>query len=174
MTNLARRARRSPFRRPLGPCLALSLLAFAAACTDAAPETGDATDSNELSSALAFRDGEPTIRFVSPTDGQTVSGPVRVEIETSNIELAPSGSSHDGEGHWHLLIDRDCIRAGELIPSEVDSVHVGSGEASAEFSLAPGRHELCAQVGDGFHVAVAITDSITINVAEPVTDPAAP
>jgi len=128
----------------------------------------DSTQGPELdpamSEALASRDGVPSIRIVSPAPGATVRQNLTVRVETENVRLAPAGTTHDGEGHWHLLIDQGCLDSGTVIPADEVTVHVGDGTDSVTVELAPGRHELCAQLGDGFHVAVAVTDSIEIDV----------
>ena len=108
--------------------------------------------------------GPPTIEVVEPADGATVTSPFTVRVTTKNMELAPAGRTLDGEGHWHVMVDGECLAAGEVIPKNDSHLHVGSGEDSAEFDLAPGRHTLCVQLGDGFHVAVSVTDVVQINV----------
>lgn len=120
----------------------------------------------ELSPALSARDGQPTITIVSPADGATVEPTFDIEIEVENINLAPKGRTADGEAHFHVLVDRDCLEPGLVIEDE-EAVHVGNGLSKVELELNPGSHELCVQLGDGFHVAVAVTDTINVVVAGP-------
>ncbi len=139
------------------------LALFLGACGDAEEARGPELQP-EMSEALASRDGEPSIRIGRPEPGATITQAVTVRVETENVRLAPAGTTHDGEGHWHLLIDQGCLDPGTVIPSDTVTVHVGDGTDSVTVDLSPGRHELCAQLGDGFHVAVAVPDSIEIEV----------
>ena len=135
-----------------------------AACSDATPEA--VSEQSQLSPALAFREDDPSIVFTNLADGDVVTSPVRVEIETNGVTLAPAGDTKDGYGHWHLLIDRGCVEAGQQILEEPDSLHIGTGDDHLTVDLEPGTYELCAQLGDGFHVAVNITDTIMVEVVE--------
>jgi hypothetical protein len=40
------------------------------------------------------------------------------------------------------------------------------GEPSAEVVLEPGEHALCVQAGDGTHVALDLSDQVTIDIVE--------
>lgn len=131
-------------------------------------EVSPATEQTEphLSEALTIRSGDPWIRVANLDDGARITSPFTIEVETGGMVLGPAGSSHDGTGHWHVLIDRGCMMPGDPIPKDERSLHVGTGADTLEVELPPGRHRLCIQVGDGFHVAVAITDVIDIEVVE--------
>ncbi len=149
-------------------CLAamLTLTLIGAGCADNGDQAAFVTAEAELSPALSARGGEPTITIVSPADGETVDPTFHVEIEVENIDLAPKGRTVDGEAHFHVLVDKDCLDPG-LVIGEEEAVHVGNGLGKVELELNPGRHELCVQLGDGFHVAVAVTDTITVMVSDP-------
>ncbi len=134
------------------------------ACSDAQPAAS--SDQPQLSDALAFRHEDPTISISNLADGDVVTSPLRVDVVTDGVTLVPAGSTRDGHGHWHLLIDRGCQGPGEPIPSDSTSHSVDTGADSLTVELPPGQHELCAQLGDGFHVAVDITDTIVIDVVD--------
>ena len=135
-------------------------------------EVSPATEQAEprLSQALAGRTADPWIRVANLDDGAQVTSPLTIEVETGGIELGPAGSSHDGIGHWHVLIDQACMAPGDPIPKDDLALHVGSGADTLELDLRPGRHRLCIQIGDGFHVAVAITDVIEVEVLDSEDD----
>lgn len=125
------------------------------------------SEADEVRLAVSARSGgTPTIEVIEPQDGATVTSPFRVRVSTDHVALAPAGRTLDGEGHWHVMVDGDCLEAGEVIPKDDSHLHVGSGEDHAEFDLAPGVHDLCVQLGDGFHVAVAVTDVVRVNVVD--------
>ncbi len=145
---------------------------LAAGCAaDVEPMEEESGEGMVLSDGLAFRDGDPEIVVVAPTDGSMVTSPLRIRAETANLTLSPSGQTHDGEGHLHILIDQDCLQPGEVIPTDSETVHVGNGTGVKEIELSPGGHDLCLQVGDGFHIAVAIVEELSVFVFEPMSWP---
>ncbi len=160
---MRKRADRSSIPNALMVAFAIASMMSVAGCTQEQRRTQVAEA--ELSGALASRDGEPTIRIVSPTNGGVVQPTFTVDVDVSNISLAPKGRTRDGEAHFHVLVDDGCLTPGVVIGDD-DAVHVGSGEASVEIELSPGPHKLCVQLGDGFHVAIAVTDTIDVIVDE--------
>lgn len=137
----------------LSGCSAPTTTAESAAPADLAPI--DALETRAL--------GAPELVVVAPLDGASVTSPVTVEIRVDNYRLAAKGVSRDGEGHFHV-IEGECITPGEVISD--DHAHVGSGAAVTEVELEPGPRRLCVQLGDGFHTALAITQTIDVVVAE--------
>ncbi|MEZ4662493.1 MAG: DUF4399 domain-containing protein [Caldilineaceae bacterium] len=53
---------------------------------------------------------------------------------------------------------------GETIPRDDAHLHFGQGQSETMLMLAPGVHTLCLQAADGIHVALGLTDQITITV----------
>jgi len=108
--------------------------------------------------------------FISPTDGETVTGPLVVSLAAEGVELVAAGIPVAGEGHLHVMVDIGCYEAGEVIPgpSESDEAegrfHLGDGSDSRQIDLAPGTYELCVQLGDGIHQAFGSTQTITVTV----------
>lgn len=107
---------------------------------------------------------EPSVHFASPEDGATVTDPVHVEMMAVNFTIEPAGEVRDGAGHFHIMIDVPCVTPGEVIPSDENHLHFGQGQTSAELELAAGEHTLCLQAGNGEHVALDLTDTISITV----------
>ena len=140
------------------------LLLVAGGCTSAGTSASADTVDAEQIDALAIRGGgEPTLVVRTPTNGATVSSPVKLEIDVNNYSLAPSGVSRDGEGHLHIIVG-PCIAPGGVMGE--DHVHVSDGSAVAELELDPGLHQVCVQMADGFHSALSISQSLEITVAE--------
>ena len=49
------------------------------------------------------------VAFVAPTDGQTVSGPVKVSVDLTGFEIDPDNvgkAPEEGKGHLHFAMDR--------------------------------------------------------------------
>ena len=80
------------------------------------------------------------------------------------VAIEPAGEAHDGAGHFHVIADAGCVATGDAIAKDADHVHVGSGASTTTIYLAPGEHTLCLQVGDGVHTALAITDTVQVEV----------
>lgn len=132
----------------------------------------EASATDAESSATEFGDAQPvsplrqpSIKVVSPADGATVPETFDIAVEVENLNLVAAGQSVVGEGHWHVIVDKGCLASGEPVPQEDEyNVHVGDGATVKTVTLPPGEHELCVQFGDGFHVAVNITDTLTVVV----------
>jgi hypothetical protein len=108
--------------------------------------------------------------FESPSDGDTVTSPVIVELAADGVELVPAGEPVAGEGHLHVLADIGCYETGEVIPGPSDEdeaegrFHLGDGSSSREITLEPGEYELCVQLADGVHTAFGETQTIAVTV----------
>jgi len=102
----------------------------------------------------------------SPRDGERVTSPVRVEVALEDFELGPAGSFAEDKGHLHILVDVGCVEPGRAIGGGEGYIHLQMGEPSAEVVLEPGEHALCVQAGDGTHVALDLSDQVTIDVVE--------
>ena len=150
------------------PLLALS------ACNgdDDLPDDAPDEDVEETDEDYSIEDqpDDAAASFVSPSDGDTVSSPVEVELAAEGVELAPAGPAVAGEGHLHVMADIGCYETGENIPGPSDEdeaegrFHLGDGSDARELDLEPGTYELCVQLGDGLHIAYGETETITITV----------
>lgn len=110
--------------------------------------------------------GAPAVvTFESPRNGDTVSNPVIVEPNVVRATIAPAAESGPGEGHYHVMIDTECLPSGDTIPSDAQHVHFGDGRTTLDLPpLEPGEHTLCLQLGDGQHRAFGAASTITIQV----------
>ena len=105
------------------------------------------------------------VSIVSPEDGATVESTFPVTMEATGFTVEPAGEVVEGAGHFHLMVDADCVAAGEQIPADEAHVHLADGASETELTLAAGEHTLCLQAGDGQHAALDHTDEITVTVA---------
>lgn len=145
--------------------LALALGVASAACgddDDAATQTTETSATTSTTTAAA----EASVNFVEPTDGASVTSPVSVTMAATNFTIEPAGDGtvREGAGHFHIMIDTECVTPGEVIPSDDSHQHYGDGATEAELELAPGSHTLCLQAGNGAHTALDLTETITIEV----------
>jgi hypothetical protein len=138
-------------RRAAGIALAVAILALPllGACAQAAPAMG------------------ARVTFVDLEDGAVVSSPLVVKMAAENFTVEPAGEVKAGHGHLHIVVDADCIPAGQVVPKDDTHLHYGQGQVEATLDLASGAHTLCLQAADGAHVALpdaGATQKIAITV----------
>lgn len=104
------------------------------------------------SQTAAEPDGQ--VSFVGLVDGATVSSPLTVKMAAENFTVEPAGEVKAGHGHLHIVVDGDCIPAGQVVPKDDQHLHYGQGQVEATLELSPGPHTLCLQAADGAHVAL--------------------
>jgi hypothetical protein len=111
---------------------------------------------------------EMSVSFLSPAAGATVVSPVRFRLAAHGITIEPAGPIHEKAGHFHVMVDVDCFRPGAFVEVRTPGFeHLGDGASTIDLDLAPGKHTLCLQVGNGAHVTLAPTDRLTITVVAP-------
>ena len=118
----------------------------------------------------------PEVNFANVEDGGTYASPVEVIFEAVNYDVVPVEDPpvvREGEGHFHLAVDVECVTAGEIIPPGTPSyIHFGDGTDRIEIQLEPGEHTLCLQMADGEHRVLDgpemsnLTEQITITISE--------
>ena len=107
------------------------------------------------------------VYFITPTDGATVSNPVKIVFGLKNMGVAPAGTEKDKTGHHHLLIDTDLPDPNNPIPSDENHRHFGGGQTETTIELTPGTHTLQLLLGDWSHVPhnpPVASERITITV----------
>ncbi|MEM7030548.1 MAG: DUF4399 domain-containing protein [Chloroflexota bacterium] len=114
--------------------------------------------------------GAQSIRFVSPVDGDVVSGTFDVQMASTGLFVEAAGAVlREQGGHMHILIDADFIEAGNVVPKDDQHLHFGGGQTTTELTLEPGEYVLRLQMANGAHLALdgdQYRDEITITVSE--------
>lgn len=163
-------------RRAIAALAGLTLLLGACAddgddtATDAGDEQSDEQADEGGDYDIADQPDDAAAAFVSPADGDTVSGPVTVELAAEGVDIVPADAPAAGEAHLHVIVDQGCVDDGEIIPGPSDEAtadgfnHYGDGSMGGDIELEPGDHELCVQLADGVHRAFGETETITITV----------
>lgn len=93
--------------------------------------------------------------FTNLNDGDTVDSPVTVQWGAENFTIEPAGEVKEGAGHLHIMVDVDCVAAGQIVPADDNHLHYGKAQTEATLELTPGEHTLCLQAADGAHAALA-------------------
>ena len=116
-----------------------------------------------------------SVYFVSPKDGDTVKGPVKVVFGLSGMGVAPAGTEAENTGHHHILVDRAPLGEGEdgadefdaNLPADEHHRHFGKGQTETVLELSPGKHTLQLVLGDKDHIPhnpPVVSQRITITV----------
>jgi hypothetical protein len=94
------------------------------------------------------------VYIISPKDGDTVTGPFKVQFGLTGMGIAPAGVDKPNTGHHHLIIDTTLSPAElkEPIASDAKHLHFGGGQTEAMVTLPPGQHTLQLVLGDWSHV----------------------
>jgi hypothetical protein len=117
-----------------------------------------ATDPNKVPAA------NQGVFFVAPLNGVTVTSPFVVRFGLKGMEVRPAGEQVSGTGHHHLLINRESLAPGQIIPVDDLHIHFGKGQTETELKLQPGTYKLTLQFADGFHLSYGKDMSATLSV----------
>src|SRR5690606_28859791 len=108
--------------------------------------------------------------FVEPTDGATVSSPLRVRFGLEGMDVVPAGTEKPDSGHHHLLINVEELPPMDFpLPATDQIVHFGGGQTETTLELPPGEHTLQLVLGDHFHIPhnpSVMSEKITITVQD--------
>ena len=110
---------------------------------------------------------KPEIFFRAPADNATVSSTFDVVFGLRNYGVAPAGVNATMTGHFHLVVDMDPPKTGELIPKDAMNLHYGTGAIETKVTLPPGKHTLRIVLGDMDHKVIGpdlVSKPITITV----------
>ena len=109
---------------------------------------------------------KPRVFFVEPADGATVAQEIKVVMGIEGMEIKLAGDMTPDTGHHHLIIDAPMIAEGEIVPVDKPEQykHFGKGQTDTMIKLAPGKHTLTLQLGDGAHRSLGERMRKTITV----------
>ena len=139
---------------PIFACLFVVLWLVGCATQETAPEIdNNAATPDEPAAGETF--GSPEVFFTNMEGGGTYSTEYEVVFAAENFSIVPIEDPlvvREGEGHYHLAIDVDCVVAGEIIPPGTPSyVHFGTGNDRITLQFELGEHRVCLQAADGEH-----------------------
>ena len=105
--------------------------------------------------------------FINLKNGQHVKSPVLIQFGLSGMGIAPAGSTNEGTGHHHLIVDADTPPQGMPIPMDAKHMHFGRGQTEVSVQLMPGNHQLQLVLADGAHIPhnpPVVSDKINVTV----------
>ena len=149
--------------------LAVVLASGLVACGGGEPEAEPMAEARTAEAPMDRSSTTPSVSFVTPADGATVSSPVAMEFMASNLNISPVPEEvetpREGIGHHHVAIDTECLPVGEAVPQADPWVHFGDGSETYETLLPAGQYTLTLQIGDDEHrtqEGLCTTISITV------------
>ena len=108
------------------------------------------------------------VYFITPSDGTTVTNPVKIKFGATGINIVPAGIDMPDSGHPHLLLNVDKLPDLKLpIPADSNHLHFGSGQTETELNFPKGEHTLQLLIGNHLHIPHSdpiISKKITITV----------
>jgi uncharacterized protein DUF4399 len=121
-----------------------------------------------LPGAAPAQAGQATVKIAAPANGATLSGPVKVVLQATGVEIAPATVERAGTGHHHLFVDHDLTPVNDTIPRGVTGIlHLGRGQTEFVLdSLTPGPHRVIAVVADWKHIPLKplVVDTVRFTV----------
>jgi hypothetical protein len=102
--------------------------------------------------------------FSEPQDGAEISGEVKIVMGLEGMEIKPAGEVVEGTGHHHILINKDFVPPGQVIPTDDVHRHFGKGQTEAVLELPPGEYKLTLQFADGLHRSYGKELSATVHI----------
>jgi hypothetical protein len=105
--------------------------------------------------------------FITPTNGETVSGKLTVRFGLTGMGVAPAGTAAPSTGHHHLIVDAPLPALNLPIPKDDKHLHFGGGQTETVIELAPGEHTLQLVLADANHIPhdpPVISEQIRITV----------
>ncbi len=102
--------------------------------------------------------------FSGPKDGAEITEPVKVVMGVEGMEIKPAGEVIKGTGHHHVLINKDFMPPGQVVPTDNSHRHFGKGQTEAVLDLPVGEYKLTLQFADGLHRSYGEKLSATINI----------
>jgi hypothetical protein len=107
--------------------------------------------------------------FIDLTDGAKLPLKSTIKFGISGMEVAPAGTDKANSGHHHLIVDAPLPALDREIPSDLNHIHFGRGQTSAEVTLTPGEHTLQLLLGDHQHVPhdpPVASNAVRVSVAD--------
>lgn len=121
-----------------------------------------------FSPLMVVADEQPSVFFISPADGDVISGEFTVQFGLAGMGVAPAGIDKENTGHHHLLIDLEVLPGLDApLPANDNIRHFGGGQTQTTLSLPAGTHTLQLLLGDYAHVPInppVMSQKITITV----------
>ncbi len=109
---------------------------------------------SNITNAHRYQDnGDKEVFFITPSNGETVSSPVKIKFGVRGMNIVPAGIDEPESGHHHLLINVDKLPSmNQPIPSDENHLHFGSGQTETELTMPKDKYTLQLLLGNHLHI----------------------
>jgi len=125
---------------------------------------GCGQQSNPVDVNLQSAVSSSKVFFKNISEGDTLESPFVVEMGVVGMKINPAGPLEVGTGHHHLIIDKQFVKYGDIIPMDESHLHYGKGDSVATINLSSGLHSLTLQFANGIHMSYGQQFSNTISI----------
>ena len=126
------------------------------------------SSSSVYAASYAETDDIGAVVITEPTNGSTVSSPVKVCMMVDGVMLQPANKGvKPGTGHHHLLVDINLPRdLNKMLDKDSNHIHMGDGSKCKELKLVSGKHIIRTLFATAAHVPYnpAITSAVIFTV----------
>jgi hypothetical protein len=126
------------------------------------------SSSTVYAASYAETDDIGAVVITEPTNGSTVSSPVKVCMMVDGVMLQPANKGvKPGTGHHHLLVDINLPRdLSKMLDKDSNHIHMGDGSKCKELKLVSGKHIIRTLFATAAHVPYnpAITSAVIFTV----------
>ena len=126
------------------------------------------SSSTVYAASYAETDDIGAVVITEPTNGSTVSSPVKVCMMVDGVMLQPANKGvKPGTGHHHLLVDINLPRdLNKMLDKDSNHIHMGDGSKCKELKLVSGKHIIRTLFATAAHVPYnpAITSTVIFTV----------
>jgi hypothetical protein len=126
------------------------------------------SSSTVYAASYAETDDIGAVVITEPTNGSTVSSPVKVCMMVDGVMLQPANKGvKPGTGHHHLLVDINLPRdLNKMLDKDSNHIHMGDGSKCKELKLVSGKHIIRTLFATAAHVPYnpAITSAVIFTV----------
>jgi hypothetical protein len=154
----------------------LSACALALGVAGCGSDDSKSSSSQSDSQAQQPAGPKPTIKFVSPEDGASLSGAVTAKVQLTNFQIAPQAvgkAPRPGQGHLHFKMDDGKFDfpkysgANGLIAKKLGVTGHYSPALAPKITykhLPPGKHELEVYLANNNHTNVGVETKVEFTV----------
>lgn len=104
-------------------------------------------------SAYAHEGHDHGVSFETPKDGASLGHTFKVEMAVEGMKVHKAGDPVEGTGHFHIIVDGNCVKQGKAVAKDATHMHFGKGQKETYISLKSGAHTLSLQFADGHHIS---------------------
>ncbi len=139
-------------------------------------DNGNSSSSSQPAASQKAPAPKPTVKFVTPKDGATLSGPVIAKVKLTNFKIAPQAvgqAPRPGEGHLHFKMDGGKYDfpkysgANGLIAKKLGVTGHYSPALAPKITyknLPPGKHQLIVLLANNNHTTVGVQAKISFTL----------